>query len=572
MLCEVTAQYWAWKNIDAKYIGFCHYRRYFNFSVNKYKENPYGEIIDGYIDGYSQQKYGLLDENMRPVIENYDLIHSPVYDLRTMPGKFSTPYEQYDAAPKLHIEDLEACAAITKQMYPEYAEDVDSYLQGHKSSFCNMYIMKKDLFDEYADWLFPILMKCIETADYTNYSVESLRTPGHLAERLFNIWLVHQNRVNQSLKSAELQVVHFDHPEKQDFRSHDIAPHSEKAVIPVVFAADNNYVPMVSTTIQSMLDNASRSYEYRIYVMQKDIAYENQELMRSMVARFPNAKIEFLSVDAIIDRYKLTTNNPHISVETYYRFLIQDLLPAYEKVLYLDSDLIVSGDVSVLYKTDLGDNLLAAARDIDYLGNLNMKDGKRLKYNEEILHMVNPYDYFQAGVLVLNTKAMRELMPMTRWLQIASNDEYIYNDQDVLNAACEGRVTYLDFSWNVMIDCAGRIGKVFSFAPADIYNAYLDSRRHELITHYAGFEKPWSMVGCDRSELYWQYARETPFYENLIGLMSGSSKKVSRSNMPPKAIGENNPIRKVVDPLMPLGTRRREVVKAVGRAVRGRTE
>jgi lipopolysaccharide biosynthesis glycosyltransferase len=248
------------------------------------------------------------------------------------------------------------------------------------------------------------------------------------------------------------------------------------------------------------------------------------------------------------------------------------LLPAYEKVLYLDSDLIVSGDVSVLYKTDLGDNLLAAARDIDYLGNLNMKDGKRLKYNEEILHMVNPYDYFQAGVLVLNTKAMRELMPMTRWLQIASNDEYIYNDQDVLNAACEGRVTYLDFSWNVMIDCAGRIGKVFSFAPADIYNAYLDSRRHELITHYAGFEKPWSMVGCDRSELYWQYARETPFYENLIGLMSGSSKKVSRSNMPPKAIGENNPIRKVVDPLMPLGTRRREVVKAVGRAVRGRTE
>lgn len=59
MYCELTAQYWAWKNIDADYYGFCHYRRYFNFSPNRYGENSWGEIMEPFIDTSSQVKYGL---------------------------------------------------------------------------------------------------------------------------------------------------------------------------------------------------------------------------------------------------------------------------------------------------------------------------------------------------------------------------------------------------------------------------------------------------------------------------------------------------------------------------------
>ena len=143
-------------------------------------------------------------------------------------------------------------------------------------------------------------------------------------------------------------------------------------------------------------------------------------------------------------------------------------------------------------------NLLAAARDVDYCGNLNMKDGIRMRYTKEVLGMRQPYDYFQAGVLVLNTKAMRKLHPMEKWLEFASDDRYIYNDQDILNAHCQGRVKYLDYDWNVMTDCFGRIGNVFSFAPCAIFDAFNDSRNHEKIVHYAGAQKPWKMMGCDR--------------------------------------------------------------------------
>ena len=76
------------------------------------------------------------------------------------------------------------------------------------------------------------------------------------------------------------------------------------------------------------------------------------------------------------------------------------------------------------------------------------------------------------------------------------------------------------------------------------------------------------------ASIYWRYARETPFYERLL-------KRVVKANEPEipegvfrpqheRAVGEDNPIRKIVDPLMPIGSRRRDAVKAIGRVVRGR--
>ena len=98
------------------------------------------------------------------------------------------------------------------------------------------------------------------------------------------------------------------------------------------------------------------------------------------------------------------------------------------------------------------------------------------------------------------------------------------------------------------------------------------ARNQPKIRHYAGCDKPWSMVKCDWAAHYWKYAKETPFYEELLARLCGNASpaRVAGDGKPPKAISENNPIRKVVDPLMPLGTRRREVAKAVGRKLRGR--
>lgn len=574
MYCELTTQYWAWKNVDADYIGFCHYRRYFDFSDTSHEENAYGEVMDDYIDVVSQREYMLEDAHIRKVVKNYDVITTPVEDIRSYMGENSTIRSQYDAAPKLFVEDLDRVIDILVARHPEYEQDAKAFLAGHTGRFCNMFIMKKEIFRDYCAWLFPLLEEFVASADMNLYSKEGLRTPGHLAERLLNIYLLHHERIGAGWKMKQLQCVHFTKPDRYYLPMALSCENDDRPVVPVVFASDNNYVPMVTTTIYSMLKNASDAYRYDIVVLHEGIEWENQERMKAFFGQFENAGLQFCDVSRFVDQYELTTNNPHISNETYYRFLIQELLPYYSKVLYLDSDLIVKGDVAELFSVDLGDNLLAAVRDVDYCGNLNMKDGARMRYTKEVLGMHQPYDYFQAGVLVLNTKAMRKLHPMEKWLEFASDDRYIYNDQDILNAHCQGRVKYLDYDWNVMTDCFGRIGNVFSFAPCAIFDAFNDSRNHEKIAHYAGAQKPWKVMGCDRFDLYWEYAKDTPFYVQLSSMLHAEAVKQMMAEQAAIddhecVVSEDSPLRRVVDPIAPFGSRRREVLKSIGRAARG---
>ena len=568
--CELTTQYWAWKNVDADYYGFCHYRRYFDFSKDAHRENPYGEIMDDYIDDAAIKRYGLDDATISATVKGYDVITTGIKDLRTTIDNWGSPLALYRAAPDLYLKDLQKACAIVMKSHPDYSDDVKQYLHGHYSCFCNMFIMRKDLFFAYCQWLFPILDEFEQSTDMSAYSQEGLRTPGHLAERLFNIWLIHQRRIKPTLRTKELQCVHFTHPEQQTIcRPLELADNA-KEIIPVVFAANDAYVPMLTTAIYSLLSNASDKYHYDIVVLERDISKQHKAVMRKFLVSSPNITLRFVNVEREIAGCNLTTSNQHISIETYYRFIIQTVLPFYDKVLYLDSDLVVNDDIAELYNTDLGTDLLAAIHDIDYLGNLNNKDGKRLRYSRQVLGMRNPYSYFQAGVLLLNTAEMRKLHSLPEWLRLSSNSSFIYNDQDVLNAQCQGRVTYLDWSWNVIHDCDTRLERIFSHAPANAYYDYLQSRKQPRIIHYAGFIKPWNDASCDLADVYWSYARQTPFYESLIQHLSGSSHSQVQVAQHERVIAEDNGLRRLVDPIAPIGSARREILKTVARAVEGR--
>lgn len=572
MYCELTTQYWAWKNVDAEYYGFCHYRRYFDFSPVRHSENPWGEIIADRICDETQREYRLDDASIREAVEGYDVITTEFKDLRRFPADYSTPHEHYEKAPQLHIDDLDRCMRLVAEMHPDYAEDVEAYLRGNTSCFCNMFIMRRGIFQDYCAWLFPILERFVAESDMSRYSREGLRTPGHLAERLLNIYYNHHMRIGAGWRTKQLQCVHFERPE----RSYELQEvHSPRflPVVPVVLAADDNYVPMLTTTIYSMLKNASTSFHYDVVVIGRDIPAERRSVMSRFLSRFPNMTLRFVDPNPIVGAYELKTNNAHIGIETYYRFLIQGLLPFYDKVLYLDSDLVVEGDISELFSSDLGDDLLAAVHDIDFLGNLNLDDGARMRYSKEVLRLDDPYGYFQAGVLLLNTRALRELCTVGEWLEAVSNSKFIYDDQDVLNSRCQGRVRYLDYRWNVMNDCRGRVGKLFSIAPASVYDAYLASREDPAIVHYAGADKPWNCVRCDEAARFWAYARETPFYEELVSALVGSvshARSSSARAMLAHVVSPDGPLRKAAEPLFPVGSRRRELAKRIVRAARGR--
>ena len=582
--CELTAQYWAWKNVDADscdYVGFCHYRRHFNFSRQFAGENDWGEVMAPRLDEAAIERFGLRDADIRKAVEGWDLITTPIHDLRAFPGEFQTPWEHYADAAYLHIEDLETMAGIVKRMHPDYATEVDDYLGGTTSCFCNMYIMRTQLFAEYCAWLFPVLDACDAAIDYAHYSQEALRTVGHLAERLFNIYYLHLIRTRPELRIKQLQCVHFEDPAPAwHVPAIEVLPEG-MTVVPVVFAADGGYVAQLATTMLSMLENSSRERFLDIVVLQRGISWPDQERMRAMVESYENTRLAFVNAVPYIAGRDLVTSNPHISIETYYRFLVPEVLPFYDKALYLDSDILILGDVGELFEEDLGGNLIGAVHDIDYCGNLNFNDGYRMNYTRDVLGMEDPYAYFQAGVLVFDLRALRQFLSVDDWLALATNDNYIYDDQDVLNAACEGFVHFVDPRWNVMHDCWGRVQNYFSFAPAGMYAEYLEARQNPLIVHYAGGEKPWTNPECDFGTEYWDYAWRTPFAQRLLDRVAIARAKEHVPAPvvagPPEVdpdhvsmLGDHNPLRMLVDPLLPVGSARRETLKQVARRITGR--
>lgn len=289
--------------------------------------------------------------------------------------------------------------------------------------------------------------------------------------------------------------------------------------IPVVFAANDNFVPYFSACLQSLLEHTSPKYHYDLVLIHTDISEEHEQLLQGMVQLFPQASLRLIDVGEILADYHLKAGG-HISVETYYRFLIQRILPEYDKVLYLDCDIIVNADVAELYQTNVDGYLLAAVMDVEFQGHLNGADSRICDYIHKNLPLKNPELYFQAGVILFNEVEMRKAFTLEQWLNFASQP-YRYHDQDVLNIYCQGQVKYLDMSWNMLTDCDHtRISNVIAYAPEQVRLDYFEARKKPKIIHYAGYRKPWQKPTEDMAAYFWSAMRKTPFYEEALFRMS----------------------------------------------------
>ena len=510
--CELTAQYWAWKNLDADYYGFCHYRRYFNFSNTVYPEDPYGNIVEEYPGEFTIAKYGLDEENIRDVIGDNDIVITERKDITKMPGTSAKNIiDQYKEASLLKGKDIDTMQEIINDLTPEYSESAKKHLYGKFTSFCNMYILKKEIFFEYCEWMFKILDEFCKRTDMSDYSIEALRTPGHLSERLFGIFLDYYKKSHQDLKVKELQCVWFKETAPQE----PLEPAFKENAVPVVLAANNDFIPVFATCLQSVLNNTSEKSNYDIILIHSDVNEDNKATLLEMVAPHKNVSLRFLNACRFLSDYKLVANE-HISTETYYRFLIQDAIKGYDKVLYIDCDLIVKNDLAELYKTDVSGYALAATHDADFSGQVNGAVPSTAVYAKDVLKLEKPFEYAQAGVILFNVKEMKKLHTTNEWLDFCQ-EGFMYSDQDVINKYCVGKIKTLDMSWNVLMDNDhDRIKRVISQAPKYIQDEYFEARKHPYIVHFAGFKKPWYDPAGDYAHEFWTTARKTPYYEELL--------------------------------------------------------
>lgn len=199
--CELTAMYWAWKNIkkiypSLLYIGINHYRRYFFDSTSVLKDlyiKPTNEVT----------KYKLNNKKLwKELKSGYTIISKKRHYLYPL-------YVDYSLC---HVaDDLRLLLEVIKQVSPDYVRDFNRVLMcNNKLAPYNMTIIKWDYFSSYCTWLFPILNEVERRINISNYSEKQQRIFGYMSERLFNVWLVHNN-----VKIKELPVIQFVDDKKE---------------------------------------------------------------------------------------------------------------------------------------------------------------------------------------------------------------------------------------------------------------------------------------------------------------------------------------------------------------------
>ena len=273
--------------------------------------------------------------------------------------------------------------------------------------------------------------------------------------------------------------------------------------VPVFFATDDNYAPFLAVALTSLLENASAERSYRIYVLSTNLAPAHQAKIRAVVDESArDVSIEFVSLKDKMEQMKNMFHlRDYYSIETYYRFFIPDLFPEYDKVLYLDCDIVVLGDIARLYDTELGTNLVAAASEevmteFDWAGS----------YVEEVLG-IDRSVYFNAGILLMNAAEFRTQRIASQFINLLQRFTFrVTQDEDYLNVLCKDKSVMLDLGWNKTAF------KNKKFNDADL-----------RLVHYKISWKPWHYEGVEYEEYFWQYARQTVYYDELRAMLAAYS-------------------------------------------------
>lgn len=303
--------------------------------------------------------------------------------------------------------------------------------------------------------------------------------------------------------------------------SEKILPAFSQRNIPVVFSSNDVFVPIMATMIQSIIENASAENNYDIIILTQDITMGYERKLKLMVQNLPNFSLRIVNVAPYIRGYDLyTENRDTITVETYFRLVLPDLLSEYSKVLYLDGDMIANADVAELYNTDISDYLLASSRDADGIGRCYKPGDSRKDYRLNTLKMKDLDNYFCAGTLLMNLEKFRLELPTKKLLDFATSYPWQWHDQDVLNVLCEGKTKMVHMEWDVLRDAGNN-----RYMPAELYEEYLESERNPKIIHYGGMRKPWLYTDVERGEYFWRYAGRTPFYKEILSMVN--SKKAA---------------------------------------------
>ena len=273
-------------------------------------------------------------------------------------------------------------------------------------------------------------------------------------------------------------------------------------VIPIVLITDENYVLPTAVAVTSMIKNKNKNSHYNIYIL-------HNKLPRKIQNQFQQLSSEDVSINFIepenskfLLSVKDKRENDYISAAVLFKFAIPQIFKEYDKILYLDGDTIINGDLSMLYNTDIKDNYAGVIKDIHPILSGAYKH-------------LNIDTYFNAGIILYNISKIlsdnideylnsKEILEKTK--------KFFWFEQDTYNIVFNKNVKYLHPKYNFIIESWNKYGiknscKVFDISSKEGKSLY----KNAIIYHLASEQKPWIYKNGLMRKSWEKYYKLSPF-------------------------------------------------------------
>lgn len=208
--CELTALYWAWKNLNTDIVGLCHYRRFFTG-----RTEPLYHLFDLATEK-SLKDIGIKNEEILEYLKDRDIIvgmpHAPY------PNSAYTILCNY-----CEEKDIATLREVIVEKYSDYLDSYDYVMQSKNISYFNMMICKKEYCNRYCKWLFDVLSDVENRCDLSGYDTQRKRLFGYLAEILLNVYIHKEKSTVKYVRIARLlsqidDISTFDYLKTQGYQ------------------------------------------------------------------------------------------------------------------------------------------------------------------------------------------------------------------------------------------------------------------------------------------------------------------------------------------------------------------
>lgn len=458
--------YWLWKNSKEDYVGVFSYTNFLNLNRKSKLTQTY------FFDDETIKEIGLSDNNIKKLCKNAELIIPPY-------KKGAISNNEY-IENEVDIHYLNLIKNLFLEHFTDYADSLKNYFDSNILLAKDIFIMKKNEFNQFSNFVFSFINKLeiMHTPTKEEYKI--------LYKILLNIYVNSALlRKNKIIKTKHVTTMYNDFVELPiNINSIELGEkiYNKKTTecpqkIHIAFSVNDYYVRHTAAALASILLNSEKGNDFNVYILDGGNISDTNKKRLSKLKKIRDFSIDYIKVDA--EQLKsLPLNRSYVSIETYFRLLLPDVLPNnVEKLIYLDSDIIVEGDIADLWNYDISEYNIAAVQD---------ENGAWLN---EKLNLPKQNGYFNAGVQLLNIKKLRENQFSKRWSEYFNRNKAIieFQDQDIMNGLLTGTCLFIPLSWNANTRLYSYNDLIPSFSSQERYYAAM----HPKIIHYTGDDKPW---------------------------------------------------------------------------------